>query len=620
MLQLQNLLFKRGNRVLFDYVDVSIHQNQKVGIVGRNGCGKSTLFELIRSRILPEEGEVFLPNKWSISHLEQSVSPSSMNGLDFVVDGDQKLRAIEKQIRHIDVEKNPEKVAQLYSELDDAGGYQAKARAGEILNGLGFVGEEFNKPHAEFSGGWRIRLNLGRTLMAKSDLLLLDEPTNHLDLDTTIWLERWLSRFEGTLLIISHDRDFLDKTVSQILHINEGRATIYRGNYSSFERQYSDNLMHQESQFKKQELERERIKAFAARFRAKATKAKQVQSRLRALEHLTQVAPIHAGSHYSFSFSNPEKASTPLIDIEKSQLGYEENIVIKDVTLRVYPEDRIGILGMNGAGKSTLLRTIIGEIPIIAGTLIKGKHSHIGYFAQHQLELLNEYKSPLQHYLEKHDCREQDAKNYLGHWGFRGDDINRTVASFSGGEKARLVLALIASDHPAILVFDEPSNHLDIEMREALVLALQEYKGALLLVSHDRHLLRHCVNTFWHIQNQTVTEFKEDLETYTESVIRKQPIQVSTATTSGRQRRQDNARQREILKPLRKRQTELEQLIDTTNHKIKALSERLADPLTYEKESTSNIQELTQKHGHLKKMLEKHEEDWLNIGNEIDLF
>ena len=272
--------------------------------------------------------------------------------------------------------------------------------------------------------------------MAKSDLLLLDEPTNHLDLDTTIWLERWLSRFEGTLLIISHDRDFLDKTVSQILHINEGRATIYRGNYSSFERQYSDNLMHQESQFKKQELERERIKAFAARFRAKATKAKQVQSRLRALEHLTQVAPIHAGSHYSFSFSNPEKASTPLIDIEKSQLGYEENIVIKDVTLRVYPEDRIGILGMNGAGKSTLLRTIIGEIPIIAGTLIKGKHSHIGYFAQHQLELLNEYKSPLQHYLEKHHCREQDAKNYLGHWGFRGDVINRTVASFSGGEKA----------------------------------------------------------------------------------------------------------------------------------------------------------------------------------------
>ena len=520
MLQFIDVTLRRGDRILFDGLNLTIHAGHKTGVVGRNGIGKSTLFELVRHRLLPEEGEVLWPASWRLSCLEQSVEPSSRSALDFVLDGDQRLRSVERAIAKAERAGNDEALGHLYADFDDAGGYDAHARAGEILSGLGFDASDFGESHVSFSGGWRISLNLARALMTPSDLLLLDEPTNHLDLDATLWLENWVRRYQGTLLLIAHDRDFLDRSLGEIVHLDDGKATAYSGNYSAFERQRAEALERRAAVYKKQQRRVAEIHAFVDRFRAKASKARQAQSRLKELERMDLVAPVHAELPYRFAFTQPKKISNPTLMLDEAAIGYDGTAVLQDVTLRVYPNDRIGVLGANGAGKTTLLRCLAGELTAIAGSSGRGRHANVGYFAQHQLESLDLGRSPLDHFADPDGSglpawRDQQVQDYLGGWGFRGDDVRRPARTFSGGEKARLVLALLACRQPAVLVLDEPTNHLDLDMRQALAIALQEYRGAVLLVSHDRHLLRQCADDFWLVADGTVGRFRDDLDAYT---------------------------------------------------------------------------------------------------------
>ena len=613
MLQIRNVLLRRGDRILFDSINITVHPGHRVGVVGRNGAGKTTLFELIEGQLSPEEGDISIPKDWRLAWLKQSTLPSARSAIEYVIDGDRKLRQIEREIRVAERSGDNDHLANLHVEYDDAGGYHASARAGEILHGLGFVGPDFHKPHRAFSGGWQIRLNLAQTLMSPSELLLLDEPTNHLDLDATVWLERWLQRYDGTLLTIAHDRDFLDGTVNEIVHLHDTSATTYIGNYASFELQRNAELAQQASSHRKQEVERARIQRFVDRFRAKASKAKQVQSRLRALDRMPSIALLHSESPYQFSFTNPAKASNPLVVVDDSTIGYGQTPILRSLTLRLYPKDRIGILGINGAGKTTLLRALAGELSPMNGQIVRGKHASIGYFTQQQLERLEPDATPMAKLSEIEPMSDQNARNYLGGWGFSGDDIHRPVKTFSGGEKARLVLALIATQKPAILLLDEPTNHLDVEMRQALTLALQEYEGALLLVSHDRHLLRHTVDTFWLVAEGTVTHFDDDLDAYAELVKRKSAKRSTPVPNHAQERRRSKADARIRTQSLRQRRDQLDVDMALLQSRIDLLTEQLANPTTYTSESTANIRALSEEHGQLKKKVAMLERSWLDI-------
>ena len=618
MLQIRNVLLRRGDRVLFDSINITIHPGHRVGVVGRNGAGKTTLFELIQGQLHPEEGDVSIPQDWRLAWLKQSTQPSTRKAIEYVIDGDHHLRRIERKLRDAETSGDNDRLADLYVEYDDAGGYHARARAGEILHGLGFVGPDFDKPHRAFSGGWQIRLNLAQTLMSPSELLLLDEPTNHLDLDATLWLERWLGRYRGTLLTIAHDRDFLDGTVNEIVHLHDTSAKTYAGNYASFELQRNAELEQQASLHRKQETERARIQRFVDRFRAKASKAKQVQSRLRALDRMPSIALLHSESPYQFSFTNPEKTSNPLVVVDDSTIGYDQMPILSNLTLRLYPKDRIGILGINGAGKTTLLRGLAGELSPMDGRIARGKHASIGYFTQQQLERLEPDATPMEKLGEIEPMLDQNARNYLGGWGFSGDDIHRSVKTFSGGEKARLVLALIATQKPAILLLDEPTNHLDVEMRQALTLALQEYEGALLLVSHDRHLLRHTVDSFWLVAKGTVANYDDDLDAYAELTKSKSARRSIPVADSAQERRRSKADARVHTQSLRQSRDQLEVDMTQLQSRLNQLTERLANSATYTSESTANIKALSEEHGQLKKKLAALEQSWLEIEERLE--
>ncbi|MFB3104550.1 MAG: ABC-F family ATP-binding cassette domain-containing protein, partial [Pseudomonadales bacterium] len=445
MLQLIDISLKRGERTLFEGLSCTVHPGQKASLTGRNGSGKSTLFELILGRLHPETGDLLKPASWRLAHMAQQVVSSDRGALDYVLDGDKPLRRVQRRLERAEHNGDDLELAHLHAEYADVGGYEAEARAGEILHGLGFTGEDFQQPFRSFSGGWRIRLNLAQALMSPCDLLLLDEPTNHLDLDTTLWLESWLQRFTGTLLIIAHDRTFLDAVTDHTLHIDRGHIDTYRGNYSSFERQRAEALAHRQAAYSKQQIQIKHMEQFVTRFRAKASKAKQAQSRLRALERMTVVAPVHAESPYRFSFTNPDKLSHPLISLVDVAIGYGKQPVLSGIRQSILPGARIGVLGTNGAGKSTLLKCLVGKLDPIEGELIFGQHAKVGYFAQHQLETLDSRSSPMQQLTEaKPDAREQWCRNYLGGWGFAAAMVEQRVETLSGGEKARLVLALIA--------------------------------------------------------------------------------------------------------------------------------------------------------------------------------
>ncbi|MBL4607368.1 MAG: ATP-binding cassette domain-containing protein, partial [Pseudomonadales bacterium] len=517
MIQLQSATLQRGSKTLFKNADIALHHGWHVGIIGQNGSGKSSLFELFRGNFSVESGECYLPKDWRIAHMSQELSAQETPALEFVINGDHELRKIQANIAECEKQNDETELAKLLLDLENIDGYRAESRAAKILDGLGFSQQELEQPVSAFSGGWRVRLNLAQTLMCRSDLLLLDEPTNHLDLDAILWFEQWLKNYDGTLLLISHDREFLDQTIGHILHLDQQQITYYRGNYSAFEVASTERLAQQQSMYNKQQAEIAHIQSFIDRFKAKASKAKQAQGRIKALERLEKIAPAHIGSPFTFHFKKPDKLSDPLLKLEEGCLGYNKTPLIKNVSLQLKPGDRIGILGPNGAGKSTLIKTLAGEIPLISGETWHSAACKIGYFAQHQLEHLDLEASPLQLMTRMAPSTpEPSLRSYLGSFGFHGEDVEKMVSLFSGGEKSRLGLALMIWQKPNVLLLDEPTNHLDLEMRHALTMALQDFDGAVVLISHDRHLINCATDSLFLAADGEINPFDGGLEEYGE--------------------------------------------------------------------------------------------------------
>ena len=626
MINLQNIRLKRGGRMIFDGMNLSVHVGHRVGVVGRNGIGKSTLFLLLLGRMLPEEGDVKLPRRWVIAHLEQEIALRPVSALDWTLDGDGPLREIQRAIEKAEKRGDDHRLAELYAGLEAIDAYTAEARAGRILAGLGFDAEDFSRPVGEFSGGWRIRLNLAQTLMCRSDLLLLDEPTNHLDLDATLWLEHWLKYREGTTLVISHDRDFLDRVATDVVHLEGGVARSYRGNYSTFERQRADTLALRQSMYEKQQVRVREIRAFVERFRYKASKARQAQSRLKELERMTQSAPAHADSPYRFSFPSPGKMSTPLVQFEEATLGYRGAApVLTEVRFRLAPGDRVGLLGRNGAGKSTLLRSLAGALPLLSGEEMRGRYAAVGYFAQHTVETLNPGKSAMQHLTAlRPDATDQAMRSYLGGWGFPGDMAFHPSASLSGGEKARLALAVVAWRQPAVLLLDEPTNHLDLDMRHALTLALQEYEGALVLVSHDRRLIENSVDDLLLVAEGGLRTWDGTLDEYRDWLLRNEGGARRSRSPAGgarpasAARRREGARRREEARPLRNALRNIERRIEGLQPEVQALGDELADTDTYQRLSSEEITELITRHERSRASLAQLEAQWVETSERLE--
>ena len=498
MISLTEIELRRGTKVLLNQAQLVIHPGQHIGIIGANGCGKSSLFKLLLGSLSPDAGDLFIPKDWRIAHMAQELASSDKSALEFVLDGDPELRQIERAIEQALAVEDNNRLAVEYEKMDAISGFDARYRAEQLLHGLGFHQTEVNQPVSSFSGGWRIRLNLAQALMRPSDLLLLDEPTNHLDLDATLWLEQWLKAYTGTLLIISHDRDFIDNVAERIVHIERQQTVTYKGNYSSFERVRAERLALQQASFEKQQKRRKDVEAFVARFRYKASKAKQAQSRIKELERMENIAPAHIDSPFYFNFSAPAKAHSALANLSQATLGYGAETVLSQVNIDLQPGSRLGLLGPNGAGKSTLITSLTGDLPLLSGDRVYGDSVKIGYFAQHQLEVLDLQASPLLHLQRiSPTATDQEIRNFLGGFNFHNDKALDPIADFSGGEKARLALAIIVWQRPNLLLLDEPTNHLDLEMRHALTMALQTYEGALVVISHDRHLLRNTVDQFF---------------------------------------------------------------------------------------------------------------------------
>ncbi|HEU4709720.1 MAG TPA: ATP-binding cassette domain-containing protein, partial [Methylophilaceae bacterium] len=589
MIQFKNLQLARGTRILFSGATFQLHPGHKVGLTGANGTGKSSLFALLRGELHQETGDFEMPWQWVIGHVAQETPALPTPAIEFTLDGDTELREIERGLAEAEAGGHGAKVGELHARLGEIGGYAARARAAELLHGLGFSDSDMARPVADFSGGWRVRLNLARALMCRSDLLLLDEPTNHLDLDAVIWLEGWLKDYRGTLLLISHDRDFLDATVNHILHIEQQQLTLYRGNYSDFEKQRAERLAQQQALHARQQREVAHLHKYIDRFRYKATKARQAQSRIKALERMELVQAAHVDSPFEFAFREPLAQPDPLLVLDAAAAGYGDIPILQHVALTLRPGERVGLLGRNGAGKSTLIKLLAGELQLLGGKRVEGKNLNIGYFAQHQLEQLRADESPLQHMLRLDpQTREQDHRDYLGGFDFRGDMATAPCGAFSGGEKSRLALALLIWTRPNLLLLDEPTNHLDLEMRHALTLALQEYDGGVVLVSHDRALLRTTCDRFLLVADGKAEAFDGDLEDYRQWLAARQretkaaAQETKPATRNDRQQskleRQARLAER---RPLLKEAEQLEVGMQRWQQEKARLDERLADPALY---------------------------------------
>lgn len=619
MIRLQNLTLQRGPQRLLEDAELTLHAGHKAGLIGANGAGKSSLFALIRGELHPDSGDCFLPADWRIAHMRQEIETLERLAVDYVLDGDLPLREVQRDLAAAEAAHDGAAQARLHSELDSADGYTADARARKLLAGLGFTNEQMDRPVGDFSGGWRMRLNLAQALMCPSDLLLLDEPTNHLDLDAIIWLEEWLKSYPGTLLLISHDRDFLDAVVDHVAHVDQRKITLYRGGYSAFERARAERLAQQQQAYEKQQVQRAHMESYIARFKAQATKARQAQSRIKALERMEELSAAHVDSPFDFVFRESQKISSPLIDLSDARLGYGDKTVLEKVKLQLTPGARIGLLGPNGAGKSTLIKNLAGELEPLAGRLTRGENTVVGYFAQHQLDSLDAKASPLLHLQRLAPTeREQTLRDFLGGFDFRGARIDEPVLNFSGGEKARLALALIAWDRPNLLLLDEPTNHLDLEMRLALTMALQEFSGAVLVVSHDRHLLKSTTDNFYLVADGKVEEFDGDLEDYARWLVdyrqRNAPVSntpVNPDKTDKKAQRQAAAALRQQLAPHKREADKLEAELGKLHEKLAKIDASLGDSDIYEPARKNDLRDLLAEQAKLKVREAELEESWM---------
>ena len=623
MIVLDQINLQRGAKALLKGASAVIHPGQKVALIGGNGAGKSSLFQAMLGRLAVDGGNLSLPGSWRVAHMAQEVAATDRCALDFVIDGDSTLRDVEAQLAEAERAGDNLRLATLHQRLDEIDGYTAKVRAEKLLHGLGFDNTDMLRPVSSFSGGWRIRLNLAQALMCPSELLLLDEPTNHLDMDATLWLEDWLKSYPGTLILISHDRDFIDSVSDIILHIEHCLLTTYRGNYSAFERQRAERLAQTQISYEKQQQRIADIERFVARFRAKATKARQAQSRLKELERMARLEPAHLDSPFDFQFPVPERFSDPLLNLSQAVLGHGEKVVLSGVNLSLHPGSRIALLGANGAGKSTLIKTLAGELSPLAGQRTDGEHLKTGYFSQHQLEALDMDASPLLHLQRLTPAAsEQQIRDFLGGFNFRGDMALDRVGRFSGGEKARLALAIIVWQKPNLLLLDEPTNHLDLDMRHALTRALQGFEGALVLVSHDRHLVRHTADELLLVSDGRLAPFEGDLDDYGRWLVarlrgdraeRQGQSREPAGAASGldrRQQRQQAAEVRKQLAPAKKALEKTEKAIAGLEAELATMEQQLAEPDLYSAEQRDRLQQLLQEQGLLRQRKEALEEEW----------
>jgi len=625
MLKFDHLSLLRGNKELFHNVNLTINPKVKVGITGANGTGKTSLFKLILGELHADTGDFFVSRKLIMAHVAQEIANSDKAAIEYVIDGDKEYRTIELAIKHAEDNNSNTELSELYENMQHIDGYTATARAAKLLNGLGFSPEQIENSVNSFSGGWRMRLNLAAALMCRSDILLLDEPTNHLDLEAIIWLETWLKKYSGIVLLISHDRDFLNAVCNQIINIEYQELTQYTGNYDSFEQIRAEKLAQQQSQFESQQRQITHMQKYIDRFRYQATKAKQAQSRIKALARMETISAAQLDSPFNFSFKIDGFIPQQLVKIDKVDAGYEEKTILNSIEQMIQKGDKIGLLGFNGAGKSTLIKLIAQELTPQSGEVDYAKELKIGYFAQHQIEQLHMDCSPIEHLkqLDK-NISEQQARNFLGGFAFNNDMAKEVITNFSGGEKARLVLALIVYQKPNLLLLDEPTNHLDIKMRHAISVALQGFEGAMILVSHDRHLLSTVTDKLVLVADGSVVSFEGDLSDYYlwANETRRNKLNSTnsekTSTNTKKQQRQDAALVRQQQKPLRQKIRSLEKQLEKTQKQQASNSEKLHDEKMYLPENQNKLKAITIEQADLSKSIDDLEEQWFEVSQQLE--
>ena len=616
MLSFNNLELILGGKILFSNVSLIIHRDQRVGLVGANGAGKTSLFKIITGEIEVDQTSLSYPSKLRISYLEQEVPGTDEIAIDYVLSGDQRLIDIQKNIEEAEKTEQFESLGELYALFNSLDGYSAESKAEKLMMGLGFKKSDFKKSLNEFSGGWRTRLNLAKTLMQPSDLMLLDEPTNHLDLDAILWLSNWIKSYSGALLLISHDREFLDDCVSSIAYLHRKSIELYPGNYSKFEIIKAERLAGIQRNYEKQQKEVAHMQNFIRRFKAKATKARQAQSRVKALERMELIAPAHIDSPFSFIIPETEKISNPLVVLDEADLGYD-TVILEKVNLSICPTDRIGLLGPNGAGKSTLIKSLVGDLEIIDGERNEGSNLKVGYFSQHQVDDIDLSMTAFDHIQRLDQTKsEKQIRTYLGGFDFRGDKVNDSINLFSGGEKARLAFAIIAYQKPNVLLMDEPTNHLDMEMRHALTVALQTFKGAILLVSHDRHLLSSTVDTFYMVDKRQVNVFDGDLDDYKNYILnRTMSNYKAKSKLAAKSINHENTKE---VKNLKSEISSIEKRLARLNRKLLKANQNLADPDLYSSDIKPDIQNLIKTQLDLTSEIEIAEKEWLVASSQMD--